>query len=351
MPPALWCKSHYSFLEGASSPGELVARAVELGLPALALTDRDGVPGVPSAWLAARGTALKLIIGSQVSIDDGTSITLLAADRRGYANLCGLVTAGAMRAPKGQGTVRWDEVAAHAEGLLALWGGRGSALIADDAPRTAMATLREAFGDRLHALAARHRHAPEQRAERRLRERAAQLGIEVVAAVEVLYHDRARRPLQDVLTCIREGTTVDEAGTRLQPNDRHALPSAAQMRHLFADDPAALAAASEAADRCAFDLADLRYRYPAEFLPFGMSEARWLDALVTKGARERFGQPVPADMAERIARELALIHELDYEGYFLTMAEIVRFCGEQGILCQGRGSAANSVVCYCLKVT
>jgi error-prone DNA polymerase len=351
MPPALWCKSHFSFLEGASSPDELVERAAQLGLPALALTDRDGVPGIPSAWVAAKGAPLKLITGSQVSVDDGTSIVLLAQDRRGYANLCRLVTAGAMRAPKGQGVVRWDEVAAHAEGLLALWGGRESLLIADDEPQGTMTTLRDAFGDRLHALAARHLHAPEQRAERRLRERAAKLGIKVVAGVEVLYHDRARRPLQDVLTCIREGTNLDEAGTRLRPNDRHALPSPRLMQRLFADDAAALAHAREAADRCTFDLADLRYRYPAEFLPFGMSEARWLDALVQKGARERFGDPVPEDMAARIARELELIHELDYEGYFLTMAEIVRFCREQDILCQGRGSAANSVVCYCLKVT
>ncbi len=351
MPPALWCKSHFSFLEGASSPDELVERAVELGIPALALTDRDGVPGIPSAYVAAKDQPLKLITGSQVTVDDGTSIILLAATREGYANLCRLVTTGKRRAPKGEGSVAWTEVAHHAPGLIALWGGRESALAAEPDPRAATAILRDAFADRLYALVARHLDAAEQPVERRLRDRAAAADLPLVAAVEVLYHDRARRPLQDVLTCIRLGATLDAAGTRLQPNDRHALPSPGLMAKLFADDPAALQRTREVADRCAFDLSALRYRYPAEHLPFGMDEARWLDRLVQKGACDRFGDPVPADMAARIARELELIHELDYEGYFLTMAEIVRFCREQGIVCQGRGSAANSVVCYCLKVT
>ncbi len=349
--PALWCKSHFSFLEGASAPDELVARAVELGLPALALTDRDGVQGIPSAWVAAKDATTRLITGSQVTVDDGTSIVLLAVDRTGYANLCRLVTVGRRRSPKGQCSVRWDEIADHAPGLLALWGGRESALAAEPDPQSAIALLRDAFADRLYALAARHLEAAEPRAERRLRERAARHALPVAAAVEVLYHDRARRPLQDVLTCIRETITLADAGTTLRPNDRHALPSPQLMTRLFTDDPAALDTAKEIAARCTFDLGALRYRYPAEFLPFGMSEARWLDILVHKGARDRFGDPVPADMAGRIARELELIHDLDYEGYFLTMAEIVRFCREQGIVCQGRGSAANSVVCYCLKVT
>lgn len=351
MPPALWCKSHFSFLEGASAPDELVERAAQLGLPALALTDRDGVQGIPSAYVAAKDSATKLITGSQVTLDDGTSIVLLAADREGYANLCRLVTAGRRRSPKGQCSVRWDEVANHAPGMIALWGGRESALAAEPDPGPAASALRDAFADRLYALVARHLDAAEQRPERRLRERAAYLGLRIAAATEVLYHDRARRPLQDVLTCIRNGTTLAEAGTLLRPNDRHALPSPQLMQKLFADDPAALDTAKEIATRCTFDLGALRYRYPSELLPFGMSEARWLDQLVQKGARDRFGTPVPNDMAQRIARELELIHELDYEGYFLTMAEIVRFCREQGIVCQGRGSAANSVVCYCLKVT
>ncbi|RKZ10197.1 error-prone DNA polymerase, partial [bacterium] len=197
----------------------------------------------------------------------------------------------------------------------------------------------------------RHLHAPEERAEQRLRRRAARFDIPVAAGVEVLYHTRARRSLQDVLTCIREGVTLDDAGTLLRPNDRHALPSPDLMRRLFRDDPAALERATGIAQSCTFSLDELRYRYPAEHLPYGMSQARWLDTLARQGARDRFGEPVPDDLEQRIARELVLIHDLDYDGYFLTMYEIVRFCREQGIICQGRGSAANSVVCYCLKIT
>jgi len=173
----------------------------------------------------------------------------------------------------------------------------------------------------------------------------------LVAATEVLYHTRARRSLQDVLTCIRQGITVAEAGRALQPNDRHGLLSAAVFARMFADEPAAIARSLEITEQCTFSLTELRYRYPAEQMPFGMTTATWLDRLVRRGARDRFGASVPEDLKKRIARELELIHELDYDGYFLTMYEIVRFCRDEGIICQGRGSAANSVVCYCLKVT
>jgi error-prone DNA polymerase len=361
MPPTyvpLWCKSYYSFLEGASAPDELVARAAALGLPALALTDRGGVYGVPAAHEAARGTGVRLLVGSQVAVGGGgraaegdggmidpATIILLASDRPGYANLCRLLTAGRRRAPKGQCRLDWNDVLVHAEGLVALWGPDGRV------PLRRLRDLRDAFGDRLYALAARHRLAADAGAEAALRRRATRLGTPVVAGLEVLYHAREKRPLQDVLTCLREGVTVAQAGPRLRANDRHALPSPRAFARLFADDPAALNRTLEVAERCRFDLGDLRYRYPAEHLPFGMSTARWLDHIAHQGARERFGDPVPRDMGARLATELALIHELDYDGYFLTMYEIVRFCREQDILCQGRGSAANSIVCYCLKIT
>ncbi|MBK7188840.1 MAG: error-prone DNA polymerase [bacterium] len=386
----LWCKSYYSFLEGASAPDDLVARAAALKLPALALTDKDGVYGVPAAYQAARGAGIALIIGSQVTVVDAglaamrsdgdvmvdpstiaglasgsvdpfggaptvdtSTIVLLATDRRGYTNLCRLLTAGRLRSPKGTCLVTWDEVAAHADGLLALWGSGASLLAREDGSGAARAagTLREAFGDRLYALVARHRQATDTRAEARLRRRAARFGLGTVATVEVLYHVKEKRPLQDVLTCVREGVTVQQAGLRLRPNDRHAILGPRAFARLFRDDPAAVTRTLEIAERCRFDLGDLRYRYPSEHLPFGMSTARWLDHLAWQGARGRFGDPVPRDMGARMDTELALIHELDYDGYFLTMYEIVRFCREQGILCQGRGSAANSITCYCLKIT
>jgi len=355
VPAALWCKSHYCFLEGASSPAELVATAAELGLSALALTDRDGVYGAPAAYLATRGlaTAPRLITGSEVTLDDGTTLVLLAMTHDGYRNLCRLVTAGRLRCAKGESRVGWDEVCNRAEGLIALWGGARSRLAqaGSSGLPALVGRLREAFGDRLYALLARHEHADEVASEARLRRRAARAGLPLVAGVEVLYHHRDRRALQDTLTCIRHRTTLREAGRLLRPNDAHHLPSPAGLATLFADLPDAVARTAEVAGRCVFSLAQLRYRYPTEQLPRGMSTGAWLDTLTERGARQRFGARVPPAVAARIAQELQLIHELDYDGYFLTMWEIVRFCREQDILCQGRGSAANSVVCYCLGIT
>lgn len=350
---ALWCKSHFSWLEGASSPTELVAAAAALGLDAVALTDRDGVYGVPEAYQAARQGAPRLITGSEVTLDDGSTLVLLAADHTGYRNLCRLVTAGRRRCAKGTSKVGWTEVCDHAGGVVALWGGARSRLVAaGNAGLPALAgRLREAFGDRLYALVDRHEEAGERARESRLRRRAARFGLPLVAAVEVLYHDRSRRPLQDVLTCIRLGVTLDAAGGRLHANDRRALRSPASLARLFADLPDAVARNGEVANRCTFSLAELRYRYPTEQLPRGMTTGGWLEHLTWQGARERFGEPLPDSLRARIGQELDLIHELDYDGYFLTMWEIVRFCARQEILCQGRGSAANSVVCYCLGVT
>ncbi|GAB6061343.1 error-prone DNA polymerase [Deferrisoma palaeochoriense] len=356
MVPALWCKSNYSFLEGASHPEELVERAQELGLSALALTDRDGVYGAVRAHVRARELGVRLLVGAEVTVADAedapaSTIVLLAQDRGGYARLCRLLTRGRLRSPKGASRVTWDEVCDHAPGLLALWGGDRSLLTAPEEPGAVARRLREAFGDRLYALAARHRRAEEVAAEARLRERAERWGIPVAAAGEVLYHAPDRRPLQDVLTAIRHRTAVAALGRRLRPNANHALPPPHRLEALFADDPAALARAREVAERCTFTLAELRYRYPAEALPDGTTTGDLLRRLTWEGARERFGGRVPPRVAEQIDRELALIDELDYAGYFLTMWEIVRFCRERGILCQGRGSAANSAVCYCLGIT
>ncbi|MGQ9590246.1 MAG: error-prone DNA polymerase [Planctomycetota bacterium] len=346
----LWSKSNFSFLEGASHPEELVEACAELGLPALALTDRDGVYGVVEAHVKARELGIRLIVGSEVTVDGGSTIVLLALDRGGYANLCRLITAGRRRSEKGKSSVRWEEVFAHAPGLIALWRGEGRWLEGEPGPDLAGA-LREAFGDRLYALAARHRRAEEVEGEARLREVAGRHGIPVVAGHEVLYHRAERRDLQDVLTAIRHGVSLDSSGALLRPNAEHALKSPVAFGGLFQDDPAAVARTQEIAERCAFRLDFLRYRYPSERLPDGTTSAEWLRRLTLEGAAARFGGRVPRAMLEQLEKELALIEELDYCGYFLTMREIVRFSRERGILCQGRGSAANSAVCYCLGIT
>ena len=367
----LWCKSNFSFLEGASHPGELVEQAHALGLPALALTDRDGVQGMVRAHVKARELGVSLIVGAEITIGaaaDATGVVLgstgvtpaptstcvlLAMNRTGYANLCRLITTGRLRRPKGESCVTWPEVCARAEGLIALWGGDRSLLIRDDEPRAIIAPMREAFGDRLYAMVSRHRRAEEVRQEARARRHAERAGVPLIAATEVLYHTPARRDLQDVLTCIGRGVTLATAGRLTRPNAEHDLKAPEAMAQLFADEPVLLDRTHEVASRCAFDLSEIRYRYPAEKLPDGKTSAAWLRELTLHGAHERFAATggVPPAVREQIDKELALIDELDYGGYFLTMWEIVRYCRQEGILCQGRGSAANSVVCYCLGIT
>ncbi len=347
----LWCKSNFSFLEGASHPEELVETCAALGLDALALTDRDGVYGVVEAHVRARELGVRLIVGAELTIDDGTTLVLLAADRAGYANLCGLITLGRRRSPKGRSSVSWSEVRDHAAGLLALWGGERSLLAGEADPFFVAHELRAAFGDRLYALVARHRQADEPRREARLRQRAERYRIPTLAGVEVLYHRRERRDLQDVLTCLRHGVKLADAGRLIRSNAEHALRPPHACAALFHDDSASVARTHEVAARCSFSLADLRYRYPSERLPDGTTSAQWLRRLTLDGARGRYGGDLPPEVLLQLERELALIDELDYGGYFLTMWEIVRFCRERGILCQGRGSAANSAVCYCLGIT
>jgi error-prone DNA polymerase len=286
-----------------------------------------------------------------VTIEDGSSIVLLAEDRDGYANLCRLISTGRLRCEKGQSSVSWREVCEHAAGRVALWGGEGSLLLAEPDPLFVARFLREAFGERLYALVARHRRAEEPRLEERARGRARRYNIPTVAAVEVLYHARGRRDLQDILTCIRHGVTLGTAGRLLRANDEHALPSPEEFAALFADDPASLARTMEAAERCSFTLAEIRYRYPAEKLPDGRTSSEWLREVTFAGALERYPGGIPERVCLQVEKELELIRELEYDGYFLTMYEIVRFCRERDILCQGRGSAANSAVCLCLGVT
>ncbi len=413
----LWCKSNFSFLEGASHPDELVEEAHRLGLPALALTDRDGVYGVVRAHVKARELGLHLIIGSQVSVADGSTIILLAQDRGGYANLCRLLTTGRRRSEKGESAVGWDEVYGHAAGMIALWEGGGAksqnldsrvrgndgkecegglTIGAADSDQVT-GNLRDAFGDRLYGMLTRHRREEEVAQDARLRERAKRYGFPLAAANEVLYHTPARRPLQDVLTAISHGVPVASCGRKLKPNAEHDLKSPYAFARLFADDLAAFNRTLEIAERSSFSLDEIRYRYPSERLPdpstwppataggrslgippgnhgvalsersesndsesdppdspgglHGTTSAAWLRRLTFNGAHWRFGETIPPAVVAQLEKELEIIEALDYPGYFLTMHEIVEFCRANGILCQGRGSAANSAVCYCLGIT
>ena len=378
----LFCKSNASFLEGASHPEELVEEAHALGLPGIALTDRNGLYGAVKAHVAARERGIRLLLGAETSVaaatagggrqDEPESILLLARNHTGYRNLCRLLTRGLLRGPtvvagrnsgktlsepggrssrKGTSGVSWEEIASHAKGLHALWGGGASALKREIPPDQPAHQLREAFGENLHVLITRHRADSDVPEEALLRERAKKHRIPVAAATEVLYHRPGRRELQDVLTAIRHGVPLREAGRRLRGNAEHYLLSPALFAELFADDPVAVARTLEIAEDCRFSLDELRYRYPAEDLPGGMDSSSRLRELTFEGAVGRYPEGIPPAVRQQLEKELRLIHELDYGGYFLTMVEIVRFCREREILCQGRGSAANSAVCYCLGIT
>ncbi len=351
----LWVKSNSSFLEGASHPDELVEEAHHLGLRSIAITDREGVYGVVRAHLKAKELGVRLLLGAEVVIEDEQRVVLLVEDRAGWASLCELLSVGRRRAQKGSCLLGRRDLCAHSAGLIALFAGEAAgshrSLVEVASPDSAVAALRVAFADRLYAIVARHRRAEEVEAEQRLRALARRHGLSVVAGMEVLYHSPARRPLQDVLTCIRHQVKLGEAGRLIRANDEHALKTEAAMKTLFADDPAALARTLEVAGRCTFSLDQLRYRYPSERLPSGLSSSEHLRDCVYKGAIERYGGVLPGEVRAQLDKELALIDELDYCGYFLTMMELVEFCARSNILCQGRGSAANSVVCYCLRIT
>ncbi len=242
----LFCRSNFSFLKGASHPAELVESAHRHGIESMALTDRDGVYGLVRAHVRARELGVHLILGSQVTIKDGSTITLLAKDREGFANLTRLITKGRRRCAKGKSEVHWREVFEHATGLFALW------------THGPIEELKEAFGDRLYALIARHKHDDEVKREGELREEARRLGVPTVAVVEVLYHTAARRALQDVLTCIRHGVTLATAGRLTQPNAEHALKTPYAFKQLFFDDPQSVERTTEIAERCRFSLDQLR---------------------------------------------------------------------------------------------
>ncbi|MGB8332715.1 MAG: error-prone DNA polymerase [Polyangiales bacterium] len=339
----LWVKSNHSFLEGASSPEELVERAYALGLPAIAITDRDGVYGLVRAHMRAKELGIRIVTGAQITIDIQGSVhhvIALAKTRRGYADLCRALSLGHSRCEKGSSLIEIGDLE-QARDLFFLC--------------TTPAALRVLHVNHdpssLFALCARHLTEDERPRERILRALAKELSVQTVGATEVLYHDRLRRPLQDVLSCIRAGKVISEAGRTIHANAEHDLKSISEFTRLYADDPKCLDRTIAIAEQCEFSLDDLRYRYPEEHLPSGRTEQRWLHELTFHGAHARYRGKIPADVRTQIERELQIIRKLDYGGYFLTMYEIVQYCRQHDILCQGRGSAANSAVCFCLGIT
>jgi error-prone DNA polymerase len=345
----LWCRSNFSFLQGASHPEELVEEAHRLGLGSLALTDRDGVHGVVRAHLAARRLGMHLICGAEITVGAHPRLVLLAQDATGWASLCRLLSTGRLRSPKGQSRVTWEEVGEAAPGLVALVG--GNEVVQADGVDPPLGLLREAFGERVFVGLSRHRTPRDEAMTAAAGAVERRWGILPVALPEVLYHHPGRRALQDVMTCIRQGVPIHRIGNRTRPNAEHALMSPLEAQARWADRPDALARTVAIARSCTFALDSLRYRYPSETWEPGDTAQARLRRLVAEGAARRYPRGVPPEVEAQLGRELEVIEALEYGGYFLTMHDLVAWCRTREILCQGRGSAANSAVCYCLGIT
>ena len=337
----LHCLSNFSFLRGASHAEELVGRAVELGYAALAVTDECSLAGIVRAHVAAKKGGIKLLVGSEIRFEDGLKLVLLAPDRRAYGALASLITMGRRRAKKGAYSLsRRDLEARTADGLLALL------LSESEADARWIAERFPGHG----WLAAELLCGPnDSRKLRQLEKISGSSGLPLVAAGDVHMHARSRRRLQDTLTAIRLGKTVGECGAALYPNGERYLRPRVRIAQLYPLD--LIKETIKIAERCSFSLDELGYEYPEELVPVGETPASHLRNLALEGMGTRFPQGAPANVRAMVERELALIAELRYEAFFLTVEDVVRFARSVGILCQGRGSAANSAVCYCLGIT
>jgi len=391
-----YCELHahtaFSFLEGASEPEAIVERAAELGLAAVAVTDRGGVYGLPRFAKMAREAGLEAICGAEAVLEDGSRLPLLVESAHGWSNLCRLLTTAALEGggakrraarragtpgrrtagaeeaqppgarsvspvAKGEGCASWDLIGMHAAGLTALSGGEAGPVMGalrrggEAAAREELVRLREIFGTgRLAVEIQRHQRRGEEARNATLVRLAGEVGVPVVATQDAVCARVADGPVADVFTCLREHVALDAAGRRLEVNRARHLRSPREMARLFADLPAAVAATRAIAERCAFRLADLPYRFPRARVEGERSEAEELFVRVEEGARGRY-RTIDRRVRAQLDRELSLIVRLGLCGYFLVVHDIVRYCRRRGILAQGRGSAANSAVCYALSIT
>ncbi len=352
--------SCFSLLDGASTPGRLVETARALGYRALALTDHNEMGGAVQFAEAAREAGLGGILGTELTVlwkDELTHLTLLAESQEGYANLCQLITKSRMEMPRGEPAVTLEHLAQHAPGIFALTGclrGRVPALVArgeEAAARAAAGQLMEMFGRRLAIECWDHGLEEERVVFPALRRIARSLDVPWVVTNDVHYAHPDEWRTHDVLTALRHRQTLEEMGSRLRPSGEWYLKHPAQQARRWQHDMDGLRASVEIAERCAFRLEQLTPAMPDFPLPPGVTADEYLARLVAQGARERWGHAITDAHRRQLVHELAMIKRLDFAGYFLIVWDIVRFARREGILCQGRGSAANSAVCYCLGIT
>jgi error-prone DNA polymerase len=336
--------SAFSFLDSASLPEDLIHTAAELDLPAMALVDRNGVYGAPRFYAAAKKAGVRALVGAELVLEGGapplSRLSVLVENRTGYKNLCKLVSAGAAKHPKGEARYTWDLIEQHAEGLRCL-------TRADDATVHRISGI---FRGRTHIELQRHFRRDEEHQNVRLLDLARRRGLPLVATNGIRYARKQDKELHDVLTCIREGQHLDKAGKLLGVNRERHLKGAAEMARLFRDVPQALDGAWELANTLDFTLADLGYQFPDYPLPAGETNDSFLRQITWNSAMARF-RPLTAKAQLQLEKELNMIEKLQLGGYFLIVWDIVQFCNREKILVQGRGSAANSAVCYALGIT
>ena len=339
--------SHFSFLRGASSCEDLFEQAALLGIEALAIVDRNSLAGIVRAHEAAKTTGVRLIVGCRLDLDDGMSVLVYPTDRPAYARLCRLLSLGKKRGGKAKCRLDWSDLVAYGEGLIAV-------LVPDEADETCalhLRRLREAFADRAYMALTLRRRPNDQLRLHELSNLAAQARVPTVVTNDVLFHEPSRRILQDVVTCIRHNCTIDDVGFRRERHADRYLKAPAEMARLFSRYPEALARTTEIAERCRFSLDELAYQYPEERTMPGLTPQQALEAQTWQGASQRYPEGLPDKVIALLKHELRLIETLQYAPYFLTVNSIVRFARSKDILCQGRGSAANSAVCYVLGIT
>ncbi len=346
--------SNFSFLRGASHPEEMVQQAAEFGYPKIAITDVNTLAGIVRAHSEARKHHIQLIPACRLDLLDGSSLLAYPTNREAYGRLSALLSLGNLRAEKGKCHLYRADVFTHKEGIIFI------ALAPDalgkdfDFEATFPAELKlykQEFGQLLYLAANRNYQGQDQKRMYRLAALGSNLNIPLVATNDVYYHHPQRRELQDVLTCVREKCTIQTAGFRLHQNAERHLKPIEEMERLFRQYPEAIENTMEIANRCQFTLDSLEYIYPEEITSEGRTPQEELEYLSWKGAKEIFGAPLPQKVVDNINHEMAFVKEMNYASYFLTVYDIVRFAREQKILCQGRGSAANSTICYCLGIT
>ena len=342
--------SNFSFLRGASHPQELVEHAATLGYTKIAITDRNTLAGIVRAHVAAKKTGMRLVVGCRLDLVDGPSLLAYPTNRKAYALLCTLLSTGNLRTEKGKCELYKKDVYEYSTGIKFIVippSALNDDFDFDDSFKNDIRDYKERFGSNVYIAASRYYHGDDSKYLFRI----SQLQIPMVATNDVHYHCRDRRELQDIVTCVREKCTIYNAGYKLYPNAERYLKDEKEMLRLFRQYPDAIARTQEITDACGFSLDELKYEFPDEIVAGEKTPQQKLELLAWKGAHERFGETLPEKIIANIKYELAFIEKMDYAPFFLVVEDTVREARARKILCQGRGSAANSTVCYCLGIT